>query len=370
MVRRGVRFWLTVVAVVLAALIAVALFIWRDDILETFLDPQVPYTVYKPPAAPDYSKAGAWDQLPKPSDRRVGGVDVFFIHPTTFDGGKDWNGPIGDTTAAELYARVVAPNYAAPFAAAGAVFAPRYRQASLYTSLTMFDDAIEAREFAYRDVRTAFDWYIAHMSTGRPFILVGVEQGGELAARLLKDEIGPNPALRRRLVAAYLIETVTRASDFGADATMPACGRRNQAGCVVAWISARQGDFPRVINILTRSKVWSDDGRLVNLDRAPVPCVNPLLGAADDSYAPPRLNVGAANATGLEWGVRPGFMVRQVGAQCVGGILRLSRPRSASLVPHGSWVERLRAPPYNLFWGDLEADSLARVVAYRANPPG
>ncbi|HEY5289385.1 MAG TPA: DUF3089 domain-containing protein [Caulobacteraceae bacterium] len=352
----------------MAALILAAVFIWRDDILEAFLDPKVPYTVYRPPLPPDYARTNAWDQLPGPA--RATGVDVFFIHPTTFDGGKDWNGPIGDKTAADLYTRVVAPNYVAPFAAAGAVFAPRYRQASLYTSLTVFDDAIDAREFAYRDVRAAFDFYLTHLSTGRPFVLVGVEQGGELAARLLKDEIEPDPALRRRLVAAYLIETVTRADDFPAGATVPACQRRDEAGCVVAWISANQGDFSRVINVLTRSKVWDSDGHLTNLARAPVLCVNPLLGAAVNDNAPSRLNLGAANASGLEWGARPGFMVRQVGAQCVGGILRVSRPRSSSLQPRGSWADRLRSPPYNLFWADLEADSLARAAAYRASQPG
>jgi hypothetical protein len=368
MARRGLRFWLALLAAAAAGLVVAALFVWRDDILEAFLDPQVPYTVYKPPPRPDYAKTSAWDQLPKSGDLK--GVDVFFVHPTTFDGGKDWNGPIADGDAADLYARVVAPNYAAPFAAAGAVFAPRYRQASLYTSLTVFDDAIEAREFAYGDVKAAFDFYLNHLSGGRPFILVGVEQGGELAARLLKDEIGPEPNLRRRLVAAYLIETVVRAEDFGPGAPIAACHTRTEAGCVVAWISARQGDFPRIINILTRSKVWSADGRLVNLDRAPVLCVNPLLGAAVDDEAPPKLNLGAANATGLEWGARPGFMARQVGAQCVGGILRVSRPRSASLLPQGSWAERLRTPSYNLFWADLEADSLARLAAYRSSPPG
>ena len=286
------------------------------------------------------------------------------------DGGHDWNGPIDDEKAARLLAATMLPNYAQPYARAGRLFAPRYRQASLYTSLTVFDDAIEAREFAYGDVKAAFEFYVSHLGGRRPFILVGVEQGGELAARLLKDEIGSDPDLRRRLVAAYLIETVVRAQDFGPDAPIGACRSRAEARCVVAWISARQGDFPRVINILTRSKVWSADGRLVNLDRAPVLCVNPLLGAAVDDEAPPRLNLGAANATGLEWGARPGFMARQVGAQCVGGILRVTRPRSASLLPQGSWAERLRAPSYNLFWADLEADSLARLAAYKSSPPG
>jgi hypothetical protein len=374
MLRRRMWLWLALFAA-LAGLAIAALMAFRDDILEAFLNPEVPYTVYRPPTAPDYGKAGAWDQLPGRTETRAGGfatgVDVFFVHPTTFDGGKNWNGPIGDPDARDLYARVMAPNYAAPFARAGRMFAPRYRQASLYTSLTVFDDAIEAREFAYGDVRAAFDFFLARMSAGRPFILVGVEQGGGLAARLLQDEVAQNADLRRRLVAAYLIETVAPTSRFVDGSPIPACQRRDEAGCVVAWVSSRQGDFPHVISILTRSKVWNDHGQLVNLAGAPILCVNPLLGAASDAEAPEKLNLGAANATGLEWGARPGFMVRQVGARCVSGILRVSRPRSASLRPQGSWVERLRAPGYNLFWADLEADSLARVAAWRAlNPPG
>ncbi len=208
MSRRRLRIWLALVAGALVVLIIGALMVWRDDILEALLNPEVPYTVYKPPPAPDYARAGAWDQLPGAADASTEDVDVFFLHPTTFDGGADWNGPIGDKGAAQLYSHVVAPNYAAPFAQAGRVFAPRFRQASLYTSLTVFDDAIEAREFAYSDVRAAFDFYLAHMNAGRPFILVGVEQGGVLAARLLREEIAPRIDVRRRLVAAYLIETV------------------------------------------------------------------------------------------------------------------------------------------------------------------
>ncbi len=313
---RRLRIWLALLAGALVVLIIGALMVWRDDILQALLNPEVPYTVYKPPPAPDYARAGAWDQLPGGGDAGAAAVDVFFLHPTTFDGGADWNGPIGDKGAAQLYSHVMAPNYAAPFARAGRVFAPRFRQASLYTSLTVFDDAIEAREFAYSDVRAAFDFYLAHTNAGRPFLLVGVEQGGVLAARLLRDEIASKPDVRRRLVAAY-------------------------------------------------------HGHLVNLAGAPILCVNPLLGATSDADAPAKANLGAANATGLEWGARPGFMVRQVGARCIGGILRVSRPRSASLLPQGSWAERLRSPAYNLFWADLEADSLARVAAWRTlNRPG
>lgn len=368
---RGPRLWLAVGAGAVAVLIVAALLIWRDDILEALLDPEIPYAVYQPPPAPDYRLAAAWALQPGAPSPGSPPVDVFFVHPTTFDGGKDWNGPIGDRKAAALFTRVMAPNYAAPFARVGRVFAPRYRQASLYTSLTMFDDAVDAREFAYGDVRAAFDYYLAHLAGDRPFILAGVEQGGALAARLLRDEIAPNPALRHRLVAAYLIETVVPADEFGEGAAIPACRRADEAGCVIAWVSARKGDFGRVLSVRARSKIWSDEGRLVPLAGRRILCVNPLLGASEEGFAPARLNLGAANATGLEWGARPGFMVRQVGAECLGGVLRVTRPRSASLQPSGDWADRLKAPGFNLFWADIEADSERRAAAWgsRAGVP-
>ncbi len=81
------------------------------------------------------------------------------------------------------------PNYAGPFARVGRIFAPRYRQASLYTALTQREDAREARRFAYGDVRAAWLTFRARYDHGRPLVLVGVEQGGQLTARLLADEI-------------------------------------------------------------------------------------------------------------------------------------------------------------------------------------
>jgi hypothetical protein len=365
---KGVRRWIVFTAGGLVLLLIAALYIWRDDILEALLDPKVPYTVYKPPAAPDYARPAAWDLRPRTDGAEA--VDVFFIHPTTFDGGKDWNGPVDDRQAARLFTGIMAPNYAAPFAAIGPVFAPRFRQASLYTSLTLFDDALEARQFAYGDVRAAFHYFLKSLSDGRPFIIAGVEQGGVLAARVLSDEIAPNPALRRRLVAAYLQETVVPADEFTPLAAIPACSGPQQTGCTLAWISIRTGDFPRALRIYHRTVVWNDRGQLESLaGRTPL-CVNPLLGAASNQEAPARLNLGAANATGLEWGARPGFLSRQVGAACVNGILNVTRPRSASLRPSGGWLERLRAPPYNLFYANLEADARARLAAWEGlNPP-
>jgi hypothetical protein len=243
----------------------------------------------------------------------------------------------------------------------GRIFAPRYRQASLYSQLTLREDARAARAFAYGDVARAFQAYATQFGGARPFVLVGVEQGGLLAQRLLAEVIAPDPALRRRLVAAYLIETAVPADT----PPVPPCRRRTEAGCLAAWLSVERGQGERAAVTLDRALVWGPGGELVNLVGRPALCFNPILGAATEATAPARLALGAANATGLEWGVRPGFLARQVSAECRGGVLLVSRPKSATLRPQGGWADRRMAPGFNLFWADLEADAQARLASWR-----
>jgi hypothetical protein len=373
--RSGLRVWLAIGAGVLLALTAAAADIWRDDIVKALLDPKVPFGKDHPPPAPDYGRPSAWALLPDPGAPQSS-VDVFFVHPTSYpasftsyNGGRHWNAPYNDHGAMLVLQRVMLPNYAGPFAAVGDVYAPRYREATLYTKSTLWDDAIEAREFAYGDVRAAFETYLARYNRGRPFIVAGAEQGAELAERLLMEVVGPDPNLRARLVGAYLMDAVAPADAHGPGAPVPACRERMQTGCLVAWASARVGDFTGAQRLLSRAMVWNASGQLEPLGSRAALCVNPLLGAEGEAEAPPRLNLGAAAATGLEWGVTPGFMARQVGAQCVGGVLRVTKPRSSLLRFSGNWIERVREPGYNLFWADLEADAEARAGAWLAAHP-
>ena len=359
---KGFKRLVTAGVILALLLVAGAAFVWRDDILRTRLDPKEPFQTYDPPPAPDYATKAAWALLPadpgapSPTDPVA---DVFFVGPTTFDGGRHWNAPIDDAKADRLFRQVMAPNYAGPFVRVGRIFAPRYRQASLYTFMTLREDAKEARRFAYSDVAAAFRHYVANYNQDRPFVVVGVEQGGSLAARLLAEEVAPNPKLKARIAAAYLIQTVTPANS----PPIPACIARDQPGCLAAWVSVFEGEPERAQAILDRSLVWDQEGQLVNLQgRVPL-CFNPLLGAASNAPAPARLSLGAANATGLEWGARPAFLTRQVAARCEKGVLRVSRPKSSSLRPSGSWTDQRKAAAYNLFYADIEADAKARVGA-------
>ncbi len=85
---------------------------------------------------------------------------------------------------------------------------------------------------------------------------------------------------------------------------------------------------------------------------------------ASEQLASARLNLGAVNASQLEWGARAAFLPRQVSAQCVGGVLRVSQPRSSSLRPSGAWPDKFKVPPYNPFFADIEADAMKRVAAW------
>jgi hypothetical protein len=371
--------WCMIVAGGVVLALGLTLVVTWDDIMQAGVDPKEPFQTYirRIPKAPDYSQASAWALNPAGQTARqvTGPVDVFFVHPTTFNGGRDWNGPIDDRASARQLERVMLPNYAGPFARVGRVFAPRYRQASVYAyRIKLSDDSRDARRFAYGDVLNAFRYYMAHYNFGRPYIVVGVEQGAEMADRLLRQEVDRNPGLAAKLAAAYLIDAVIPAAGYGLGAPIQACHDRAQTRCVVAWAAVDEDESAAARSLLSRAMVWTSDWMLDNLpDGQPVLCVNPLLGGTSKDEAPARLNLGAANASELEWGARAAFLPRQVSAQCEDGVLRVSRPKSGSLQANGGWPDKYKERPYNPFFADIEADAMKRVATFYGRtemPPG
>lgn len=355
------RQWVGYTGFALVFILVAAVAVWRGDILKAGLDPQVPFQTYEPPPAPDYRQPAAW-ALREARAPGAGDAAIFFLQSTTYDGGSGWNGPIGDRKADAYLKRVVIPNYAGPFARAGAISAPRYRQASLYTRLTLREDAREARAFAYGDVEKALDQWLAVHPRG-PIILAGVEQGADLIARLVHERVAKDSALRERLVAVYLMDAIV---DLKQTAPIAACHVRDQIDCVVGWSQVGEGDEGAARRRLRRALVWNDRGQLVELGDRPSLCVNPVSGSDDGMVVPARRHLGAANATGLEWGVRPAFIDRQIATQCRDGLLRHTVLKSESFREFTGWADRRKARPYNLFYADIEADAVARLEAWKA----
>ncbi|MDC7674844.1 DUF3089 domain-containing protein [Asticcacaulis machinosus] len=350
-----------------AGVLALALILFSDDIKRHNMDPKVPFQTYQRPPAPDYAKPSSWylnPSLSRTASTRK--ADVFFVHATSYSVGKEWLGPIDDQAASDDILQMQLPNYAAPFATEGNVYAPRYRQAGLYSMLTRREDAREARQFAYGDVEKAFEAFLRQRRGDRGLVLAGVEQGGLIVDRLLKTKILPDKNLSSQLIAVYIFEAIVPASDYQ-NGEVKACGSRSQTGCVLAYMSVDAGRPDQALQAERKALIWSENFNLVPLGKEKALCVNPLTGDTSESDVDARQSLGAVNATGLEWDTPPALVPRKVSAQCRGGMLYITRPNSPTFEDDGTWISRMKVNSYNLFYGDIKTDFRDRLYSFPYN---
>lgn len=230
----------------------------------------VPTSTVGPDPAPDYNDSYYWLSLPSVGKT----VDVFYVYPTVS------SSPTGsmDITSDEerALAQGIFNAQASVFASHANVFAPYYRQMSTQVAMGPDELATDTAEFKQGavDVEAAFDYYIANLNQGRPFIIAGHSQGTMALIELIKNRFGSDADLRSRLVAAYLIGyTVT-------DADLEAAG-----------LTAAQGanDTGVVITYNTQS-VTSAGGPML---MPGAHCINPLTWTTDAADAPASENLGA-----------------------------------------------------------------------------
>lgn len=205
-------------------------------------------------AVPDYSNLESWaahpwkkdpsDSVPKPlqSEQADSSVDVFFVHPTTLTSEETkntlWNASIND---AELnlktdYTTILYQG--SVFNQHCRVFAPRYRQAHIYSFFT--EDTSKAKaalDLAYEDVKTAFDYYLQHYNHGRPIIIASHSQGTFHCIRLLKEYFENKP-LQQQLVCAYLIGFAVPKTYYS---SLQPCAADTSTNCFVTWRTFKKG---------------------------------------------------------------------------------------------------------------------------------
>lgn len=350
---------------VVLVLAGIAAWIMRDQIYSAILDPGVPFQTYEPPPAPDYAQAESWAVRPFIAALEEDEPAVFFIHPTVYDGGEHWNTPFDRVSHGETLDRLYLPNFAGPFAANAAVFAPRYRSASLYVFLNNREDGLLARRLAYSDVRAAFASFLEDIGPDRPFIIAGVEQGALHGLGLLIEDVAPSQELRARLAVAYLTEFPVLASLFDeALAGIPLCASPESVRCVVTYAGMEADERERIEAFARRSSTWRAAGEFALTDGQALACVNPLSWTADGVAAAARQHRGGAAAEGLALGERPSPLANQTSAQCQSGLLIIDEPRSRTLRRPSRLAEVRRAPPFNLFYADIEADAVRRLALH------
>lgn len=172
-------------------------------------------------------------------------IDCFYLYPTvSFD-----LAPNSDLVPGEEEEFVVA-NQFARYGRVCRLFAPVYRQITVNALFRLLPEGSPPpdRDLAWADVRDAWRHYLAHDNEGRGVVLVGHSQGTGWLARLIRDEIAPDPTVASLVVAAHLIGTGPDVPT-GAD-TPPGfgdigiCTDADDTACFVAYGTYRLGALP------------------------------------------------------------------------------------------------------------------------------
>ncbi len=313
-----------------------------------------PKTGYLPenmPAPPDYATLDAWaahphkddpsDRVPKPlaGESPLAGVDVFFIHPTTYTdkrGHTNWNGPVDDRRLNRRTDESTILFQASVFNASGRVFAPRYRQAHIHAYYSKDKtSAGSAFALAYSDVKRAFQHYLEHENEGRPFILATHSQGTTHGMALVRELIDGTP-LQKQLVAAYLVGIPVPKTAFD---HLPECSTAEQTQCYVSW------------------RTYRYDYQLRNNQRRKdLTVTNPLTWSNDGAYADKSLNQGAVLRNFDR--VYPAIC----DARAADGILLAGKPKFP-----GSFLftrKNYHIADYNLFYVNIRTNARLRAEQY------
>ena len=364
------RKFLYLIAVLIVLAIA-GLFVFRLYGIEMTRWTFVPKAVFEsqPAVAPNaYADAKMWFARPDkrgnpalwtPAGYQPGAAPeaaVFFIHPTSFLNGQRWNAPLDDADAnarAELFLRA----QASAFNETGAIWAPRYRQATFGAFLTTKAEAQKALDLAYGDVATAFDQFLKEAGD-RPIILAGHSQGALHLTRLLHERIAGTP-LAKRIVAAYVVGwPVSKTADLPRMG-LPECATADQAGCILSWQSfAEPADPALLLEAFDATSGFTGAPR----GGTPMVCTNPIAGTAD-AAAPATANLGTlvpdkdlGDAT---------LQAGQIPARCEGrGLLMIGTPPDL-----GSYVlpgNNYHVYDYSLFWANVRTDAARRLAAFDA----
>ena len=233
----------------------------------------------------DYSKNSSWAALPLMKDeadmipegesgidQNNSPVDVFFVHPTGYLKGDYWTDPLEEKSATMENTQWMMANQASAYNGCCSVYAPHYRQASIYSYFGSDELRAEVHNFVYQDVKKSFEYFIENFSNGRPFIIASHSQGTHHSIRLLAEEIDLSD-LYPRMVGAYIIGGMISKDWMRSMENIGVCESAEQLGCLVHWdtmnVAQINKDMPLYSNNICVNPIsWKNEGSLSELQDA------------------------------------------------------------------------------------------------------
>jgi hypothetical protein len=302
------------------------------------------------PPVPDYSQADAWaclptkhnasDTVPPNSGEKdmqsTASVDVFYIYPTLDFSGGNWNADIHNKKLNKLIERTAVRAQAGAFNGSCKVYAPRYRQGTLacFYDKTGTGSGSKALQLAYTDIRAAFQYYIKNYNQGRPFIIAGHSQGTLMAYQLLQEFVDTT-ALRKRMVAAYLVGYHIQKDYFK---NLKPCDSATQTGGYITWNTVQMNGQNSSL-----SKFFAGV------------CINPLTWKPDTGYIDASSDLGSVNYSFKK--VEP----HEVATAIRGGVLTVSAPVDKG---YRTFRTGYHIYDYNFFYMNIRKNVQQRVEAY------
>jgi hypothetical protein len=322
--------------------------------------------------APDYDYTASWAAGPagpgpvaalppgaSPASTAPG-VDVFYVHPTTYREAGKWNQDPANAEQNRWTDESVMARQASAFSGCCRVWAPRYRAAS---SGALMDDAHRDPAFAlaYGDVERAFDWFLAHIGKDRPFMIAGHSQGAKHVSDLLERRIDGSPALRARMVAAYIVGINLAEGGFGLRYRhVPVCDRPDQTGCALQWNAIEAGADLKQLAARYEQAFAATHPQAAGRQTL---CVNPVTF---DRRQPFSLSSQAKGAVPGNPGFGPMQPLRAgaVAVRCESGFAVSYQAPGLGLkaLPGGL----LHFHDFGLFWADIRANAVLRSKVWLA----
>lgn len=362
--------WIVAILTMLFVAGALGYRIFEKQLMRWVMVPGVAFSAVPMPRGASYAQPGLWIARPDiegnpalwvPAGFQPTGsprASVFFVHPTSYTESSSWNAPLGDRESQDRAALFVR-SQASAFNSVGAIWAPKYRQATFGAFLTNKEDARRALDLAYRDVLAAYEEFLREAPADRPIVLAAHSQGSLHLMRLLQERIRGAPEAGR-IAAIYLVGwPVSEAADLPA-LPFPPCAAPDQARCILSWQSYAEPADPSQVAEIYDETIGP---RGVARRGTAALCTNPLTGARGGAAAADR-NLGTLvpNAAMSEAEFRRGAVPARCGPR---GILLIGPVEALpAMGPYGLPGNNYHVYDYALFWANVRADVERRLAAY------
>ena len=302
------------------------------------------FNLAKTPKAPNYANVLSWACLPKKYPISLEMVtekyeekdaDVFYLYPTLLLDKKDnsWNANIWNKEYRNEVISKAILYQASAWVKSANLYAPFYRQ----THYRIFDERYtsqgkQAWEVAYIDVKRSFKYYLKNYNKGKPIIIASHSQGSLHAKRLIKEFFDGKP-LQNQLVGAYLIGTSIEKDEFE---NIKPMSYAEEIGGFVSWNSFKYGKFPKKYESWFKGSISSNPITWNKEKEGNILLHKGLLFQNKKIYP------------------------KSVSVKVVDGLLWTTLPK----VPNRflmSYIKNYHFADINLFWKDIEQNSILRV---------